>query len=128
MPLRYAVISAACLATHNVIVMSGAWTGASVLQAAAISFCIMVVVGYLALCIAVFDVAPGIVGFGRYLAAMTVNFPLSTGMLWLLVNSAHLPVGAAAPLATVTMVAVNYMWARLIIRRARPAARGRCAF
>lgn len=126
LPLRYAIISAACLSAHNAIVIGTVWTGVSVLGAAMLSFCIMVIVGYLALCIAVFGVAPGLGGFGRYLAAMTANFPLSTGLLWTLVNESHLPVAVAAPLATVAMAAVNYLWAHVTIGRARPAARGRC--
>lgn len=125
--LRYAVVSAACLILHNLIVITASWRGASILQAAALSFCIMVIVGYLLLSLAVFLVVPTMSGLARYTVAMAANFPVSTGLLWVLRSPLAVPVEIAAPMATAAMVAINFLWARWAIHRGRRLPDRPCA-
>lgn len=125
--LRYAVVSAACLILHNLIVITASRRGASILQAAGLSFCVMVVIGYLLLSLAVFLVVPTFSGLGRYTAAMAINFPISTGLLWSLMSPLGLPVAIAAPVATVGMVAINFLWARWAVGRGRILPDRQCA-
>lgn len=114
-PLRYLVVAAFCLAMHNAIMIVADWSGLSLLEAAATSFCIMVVVGYLLLSAFVFTGARGWPGFWRYTAAMAANFPLSTGLVWLFFDLAGQPMAIAAPAATMVMVVVNFAASRWAI-------------
>lgn len=119
--LRYAVVAAICLATHNAIMIVADWSGLTLLEAAVTSFCIMVTLGYLLLSAFVFRGTRTWRGFWRYTGAMAANFPLSTGLLWLFFDLAGQPMAIAAPAATVVMVVVNYAASRWAI--AGPGAR-----
>ncbi len=114
-PLRYLVVAGCCLAMHNAIMIVGDWSGLSLLEAAATSFCIMVVVGYVLLSAFVFVGARSWRGFWRYTGVMAANFPLSTGLLWLFFVLARQPMTVAAPAATIVMVLVNFIASRWAI-------------
>ncbi len=122
-PLRYAVVAAFCLAMHNGIMIAADWSGLSLLEAAATSFCIMVVVGYVLLSAFVFGGDRSWRGFWRYTGVMAANFPLSTGLLWLFRDLAGQPMTIAAPAATAVMVLVNFIASRWAIA-GRGARRG----
>lgn len=110
--LRYAIVAAFCLAMHNAIMIAGDWSGLTMLEAAIVSFCIMVVLGYVLLAAFVFVGARTWRGFLRYTGAMAANFPLSTGLLWLFFDLAGQPMAIAAPAATIVMVIVNFAASR----------------
>jgi putative flippase GtrA len=117
---RYAVVAGSCLLMHNAIMITADRVGLTLLQAAATSFCIMVVTGYLLL--SVFRGTRSWIGFARYTGAMAANFPISTGLAWLFLVPLHQPMAVAAPAATLIMVVVNYVashWAILGGRASR---------
>jgi putative flippase GtrA len=114
-PLRYLVVAAFCLAMHNAIMISADWAGFTLLEAAATSFCIMVVVGYMLLSGFVFPAQRTWRGFLRYTGAMAANFPLVTGLTWLFAGLAGQPMAIAAPAATVLMVLFNFVASRWAI-------------
>ncbi len=87
------------------------------LGAAAISFCMMIVIGYLLLCGVAFRTTPTRRGFIRYTVAMACNFPLTTGLLWVLAIPLRLPVALAAPAVTLLMMGINFVGARWAIGR-----------
>lgn len=114
-PLRYLVVAAFCLAMHNAIMIAADHAGFTLLQAAATSFCIMVVVGYVLLCAFVFPAERSWRGFWRYTGAMAANFPITTGLTWLFASLAGQPMAVAAPAATVLMVIFNFIVSRWAI-------------
>ena len=114
-PLRYGVVAACCLAMHNAIMIGASWSGFTLLEAAATSFCIMVVVGYLLLSAFVFVGDRSWRGFWRYTGVMAANFPLSTGFTWLFLLLAGQKMAIAAPAATLVMVLVNFLASRWAI-------------
>lgn len=114
---RYGVVAACCAVLHNTIVIGAAAAGTGVVSAAALSFCLMVVIGYLLLCAVAFRTAPTRRGFLRYCTAMAANFPLSTGLLWLFAVPLHLPIAIVAPMVTLLMMAINFFGARWAIHR-----------
>jgi putative flippase GtrA len=118
---RYAVVSGLCLVLHNLIMIAADYAGLTMWQAAVTSFCIMVVTGYLLLCIFVFHGTRSWRGFLRYTGAMAANFPLSTGLLWILFGLLHQPMAIAAPAVTLVMVMVNYLASHWAITGKRPA-------
>lgn len=122
--LRYGSVAASCAVLHNGIVIGAVMAGTGVLRAAAISFCLMVVIGYFLLCSVAFRTAPTRPGFMRYAAGMAANFPLTTGLLWLFSVAFRLPVALVSPAVTLLMVAINFLWARWAIGRGRAS----CAF
>lgn len=118
---RYAVVAGSCLVLHNLIMITADYAGLSMWQAAVTSFCIMVVVGYLLLCMFVFHGTRSWRGFLRYAGAMAANFPLSTGLLWILFGLLHQPMAMAAPAVTLVMVMVNYLASHWAITGKRPS-------
>lgn len=124
MALRYVGVAGACLVMHNLIVIGASMRGASMLQAAGLSFCIMVVVGYILLAAFVFPVGYTWLGFARYVAAMAGNFPLSTGLLWLFLEGAGQPMVIAAPASTFAMVLINFVLSRWAITERVHSASG----
>jgi putative flippase GtrA len=118
--LRYAMVAGCCLLLHNAIMIAADWSGLNMWQAACLSFCIMVVAGYLLLAAFVFDRRRSWASFLRYTGAMAANFPLSTGLLWLFFRVLGQPMAIAAPAATLGMVLVNYLASRWAIAGRRP--------
>jgi len=120
---RYVGVAGGCALLHNVIVIGATSVGSGVLAASALSFGVMIVVGYLSVCAIAFRLAPTLPGFARYTMAMATNFPLTTGLLWLFAGPFDLPVAIAAPPVTVLMFGINYLGARWAVgRRFAPCA------
>jgi putative flippase GtrA len=115
LPLRYLMVAGTCLVMHNIIVITASHAGLNLWQAAATSFCIMVVIGYLLLATFVFEAGYSMRAFTRYLGAMAANFPVSTGLLWFFYTIVRQPMEIAAPAATVAMVAFNFVVSRWAI-------------
>ena len=82
------------------------------LQSASISFCIMVVIGYLLLAGTVFQRIPTLHGFCRYTVAMALNFPLATTLVWVGLKLLGLPMTFAAPSAAIGMAVINFFMSR----------------
>lgn len=114
-PIRYFAVAGFCLVMHNCIVIAANWSGLTMWQAVVLSFCIMVVVGYALLATLVFKARYNWPAFLRYFMAMAANFPLSSGLLWLFFEIARQPMVIAAPAATLTMVAFNFVVSRWAI-------------
>ena len=126
-PVRYLIVAGACLVLHNCILIAANWSGLTLWQAAALSFCILLLVGYAMLTTFVFNVGFSWPAFGRYFTAMAANFPLSSGLLWLFFEVARQPMSVAAPAASVAMVALNLVISRwaIIGRFQRPQSNHR---
>lgn len=113
--LRYLSVSAVCWVIHNATMIAGDAAGLPLLTSIAASFTVVVIVGYLLHSRYTFTTSNGPESFGRYVLAMLPNFPLSAAVIWLLSKAIGLPMTVAAPLATMVMLAVNYLGSRWAI-------------
>jgi putative flippase GtrA len=89
--------------------------GAPLWLAVAASFAIVAVTGYLLHARFSFRRAASPVGFGRYALGMSVNLPLCYATTWLFSEAAGLAMTLAAPLASLSMIVINYLLARWAI-------------
>lgn len=118
---RYLIVSGACMATHILIMIATDRTGAGFAAGVTLSFCVVVVLGYLLHSRYTFVVARDAGSFARYGLAMAAALPMSVGLLYLLFRVFGWPMPVAAPAATLAMLAVNYLTSRwAILSRAAP--------
>jgi len=116
-PIWYAAVSLLCLATHNVIMIATDAIGFSLLASTLSSFVIVVIVGYLAHSILTFGETLRWSGLQRYAIAMSLNIPGAFIMTWIWKVGCGFPMLIAAPLASATMVAINFLLSRWAIVR-----------
>jgi putative flippase GtrA len=116
---RYLVVAAICMVTHNAIVIGGDALGLYMPLAVTISFCVVVLLGFVLHSRFTFSVKGDARSLLRYTAAMALNLPLNILLLWLLFDLMRWPMVVASPVATVVMLAVNFFASRWAI-----AARG----
>jgi putative flippase GtrA len=76
------------------------------------SFGVCVIVGYLLHCRFTFEVAARSAGFARYALAMTMNYPLTLALIWLLHSCAGFSMLVTAPLSTVGLTLYNFISSR----------------
>ncbi len=125
--LRFLAVGAACAATHNAIVIGGAWLGLHYLAGIGVSYLVVVVLGYGLHVRFTFAEQAQAPSFPKYAVAMLANYPLTAALMFVGVGLMHLPVPIASPLATLMLVAWNYgasRWAitnRPFLRRRKPA-------
>ena len=114
--LRYTIVAASCALLHNAIIIGMDWLGIHYVVASFVSFVVVASVGYLLHCAFTFDAERSPASFGRYLAAMALNLPLSIVLLFLFHDLCGLAMVIASPAATVALFVVNYFlsaWAIL---------------
>ena len=124
-PLRYGFVAAVSLVLHNVIIIVGDAAGLPLISSVLISFCVVVVVGYLLHSRLTFCAPVAWSGFQRYALAMAINIPLSFTMIWLWHVAAGLPMIWASPIATLFMMVVNFQLSRWAIIRAAASSEQR---
>lgn len=114
-PLRYALVGAVCAVAHNLIVIGLDLWRVHYAAASVISYIVVVLLGFALHTRFTFAVTPGLRSFARYAVAMAANYPLTIGLLFVMVDVAHAPVSVAAPVATVVLVGWNYIASRWAI-------------
>ncbi|HYD12651.1 MAG TPA: GtrA family protein [Allosphingosinicella sp.] len=122
---RYALTAAACMVTHNLVMIAGDAAGIVMPVAVLLSFCLCVLLGFFLHSRYTFAVAGDARSLLRYTVAMAANVPLTIVLLWLFLVSLHLPMAAASPAATLVLLVVNFFASRWAIlggrRQGRPA-------
>ena len=120
---RYLFVGATCAALHNAIVIGFDRIGVGYVASSAVSFVVVVSVGYLMHTAVTFQAPRGISSFARYAAAMAANYPLIVVLLFLMVTVGGLPVPVAAPAGTLILFCWNFLASRWAIVRqgARPS-------
>lgn len=108
--LPYLLVSGICLLLHNVVMIAAIHGGAPLVIAVGLSFCIVVVTGYVLHSLLSFRQPLSLARFWRYAAAMSLNMPLALVTIWLWKDIAGCPVVVAVPLATLTMLAANSLF------------------
>lgn len=120
----YALVSGFCLLLNNAVLIVMDRAGAPLPASIALSFAIVVVVGYGLHGRVSFREALDLRGFARYALAMSANIPLAFATLWLWRDLVGLRVELAAPLATIGMTAINFALCRFAVFGRRRASTG----
>lgn len=113
--LAYGAVSAICLALHNAVMIGGDWLGWPYLGSILVSFCLSAVTGYVLHSLATFGEPISMHRFLRYAAAMTANIPLVFIAIWMWHDFVGLAMVWASPIATICMIAVNFLLSRWAI-------------
>lgn len=120
----YIAIAGICLVLHNAVLIGADHAGLALWLAVLLSFCIVAAVGYVLHTVFTFRSPPGLKAFGRYAIAMSANIPLAFVATWFWHDKAGLPMTLAAPLASICMLALNFVlgrWAIAAKTRQAPA-------
>lgn len=108
-------VSAACLVTHNAVMIGADFAGVSLAAAMLASFCVVVVLGYSLHSLITFREQLSWHGLQRYTAAMSANLVMAFALTFLLRDAFALPMIIAAPAASILMIAVNFLLSRWAI-------------
>lgn len=114
---RYLVVGALCALVGNAILIAFDYLGIHYVVSCLVAFVITVVIAYGLHTHWTFGADRSVRGLIRYSAAMTMNLPLSLGLLFLLVTVGGLKMAFAAPAMTVLQTAFNYLVASTLIGR-----------
>jgi putative flippase GtrA len=113
------MVGACCAVLANVAVIALVREGLGDLQASALAFAPVLVIGYTLHSLFTFRARPSADSFLRYTLATLANFPLWAAALYLLGDLLHVPITVAAPVTTVMMFLWNYLAARWAFIRTR---------
>lgn len=113
--LAYLGVAGTCLLLNNVVLILADAAGCMLLLSVLLSYCVVVVIGYLLHSCVTFRQPFGIVPFARYAAVMAANIPLMFAMTWLWRDLIGLPMRESAPLATACLVIINFALGRWAI-------------
>ncbi|MBK6413504.1 GtrA family protein [Sphingopyxis sp.] len=112
----YGFVSMICVVLHNLIVIGGDILGFPYFGSILVSFSFVTTVGYVLQSLFTFDEALGARRFMRYLLAMSTNIPLVLIAIWIWHDVVGLAMFWASPIATICMIAVNFVLSRWAIR------------
>lgn len=117
---RALLVGLTCAVLHNAIMIAGDWAGLHYAASLAVSFVVLVVLGY---CLHSAWTFEGAVrsgsSFGRYVLVALGNYPLSLAGMFVFVDLVSLPVAIASPIVTVLMFAANLLGNRWALRAGR---------
>ena len=114
-PARYLISGGACALANNALLVAGARAALGILELTVLSFLVIGTVGYVAHVHFTFRQAPGWRSYARFMAGLALGVPAAYAILALLCDVLHIPMLAAAPIATIVLLFYNYMSARLAI-------------
>lgn len=113
--LAYLGVASICLVAHNCVMIAADAAGMALPVAVMISFIAVVLLGYALHCRITFREPASWHGLQRYALAMALNIPLALVTTWAWKDLLHLPMVFAAPSASITMLAINYVLSRWAI-------------
>lgn len=117
---RALVVGGTLAVLHNVIMIAGDWAGLHYAVSLAISFVILVLLGYWWHSAWTFRGAERSgTTFGRYLLVASANYPFSLAGMFLFVDLVGLSVPLAAPIVTLLMFVANLAGNRWALRAGR---------
>jgi putative flippase GtrA len=122
---RYLLVGLTCALLHNTVMIGSDLLGIHYVVSSLISFVIVVICGFALHSCFTFERRPSAKSFFRYAGGMATNFPASIVLMFLFCDVAGLSVPVATPLATVLLVAWNYLTTRWAITG--PSAREEAA-
>jgi len=117
-PTRFAIVGFGCAVTHNAILVVADLWHIHYAVSCAISYVVVVVLGFALHVRYTFRQRASTGSFWRYALSMAANYPATLALLFLMCDIAGWPVAIAAPLATVLLFAANFLASRWAIVRA----------
>jgi putative flippase GtrA len=121
-PTRFAIVGFLCAATHNAILLAADLRHIHYALSCAISYVVVVLLGFVLHVRYTFRQPPIAASFWRYSLSMAANYPATLALLFLMCDIASWPVAIAAPVATVLLFTANFLATRwAIVRRPPPS-------
>lgn len=117
LPSRFLAVGLLCALTHNAIMLGADRWRIHYAVSCAISYVIVVLLGFALHVRFTFQQQPSVAAFWRYAVSMAANYPFTLALLFILCDIAGLSVAIAAPVATVLMMAWNFVASRWAIVR-----------
>jgi putative flippase GtrA len=114
-PFAYVAVAGVCLVLHNAVLIIGDFLGIPLWLGVMISFGIVASVGYELHGLFTFRQPLAVRRLAKYAVAMSANIPLAFVTTWFWNRVVGLPMALAAPLASVCMLAVNFVLGRWAI-------------
>lgn len=124
-PIRFAIVGLLCATAHNAILLAADLWHIHYALSCAISYVIVVSLGFALHVRYTFQQPATAASFWRYGLSMAANYPLTLALLFLMCDIAGWPVAVAAPMATALLLAVNFLASRWAIVRTQSTARAR---
>ena len=121
-PTRFAVVGLVCAATHNAILLVADLWSIHYALSCAISYVVVVLLGFALHVHYTFQRPPTAASFWRYCLRMAANYPATLALLFLFCDIIGWPVAIAAPTATLLLFAANFFASRWAIVRRSPAS------
>jgi putative flippase GtrA len=116
-PGRYAVNGLVCALAHNAVMIGGDAAGLHYLPATILSFFLVGGLGYALHVKSTFRQSLRFGSYARFMAGLSLGFPVSLPVMFLLCDVLKLPVWIASPVATLLLFLFNYVMARWAIMR-----------
>jgi putative flippase GtrA len=114
-PFAYVAVAGVCVVLHNAVLIIGDFLGIPLWLGVMISFGIVASVGYVLHGLFTFRQPLAVRRLAKYAVAMSANIPLAFVTTWFWNRVVGLPMALAAPLASVCMLAVNFVLGRWAI-------------
>ncbi len=120
--LVYGAVAGCCLLLHNATMIAADRAGAPLLAGVLLSFMLVALTGYALHSRFTFREPMRLRALLRYGLAMSANVPLAFVTTWVWHTPVGLPMVWAAPLASISMLALNYGLSRWAIAGRRAGA------
>jgi putative flippase GtrA len=117
LPSRFLAVGLICAVAHNAIMLGAHRWHVHYAVSCAISYVLVVLLGFALHVRFTFQQALSFAAFWRYAVSMAANYPVTLALLFLMCDVAGLSVVIAAPVATVLMMAWNFLASRWAIVR-----------
>jgi len=119
-PARYLVVSGACAALNNLMLIAGDAAGLHYAVCVLLTFLLVVPIGYLAHASWSFAAAPSWRGFIHYIAGSSSGLVIASAAVAIFRGGLALPMVITAPLATLLLALYNYWMTRWAVHRGKP--------
>ena len=114
---RFLAVGLLCAITHNAILLSADRWHIHYVGSLALSYLVVVLLGFALHVRYTFQQVPNVAAFWRYAVGMAANYPITLALLFVFCDVAGLSVAIAAPVATVLMMTWNFIASRWAIVR-----------
>lgn len=113
--LTFGAVSVLCMLLHNIVMIAGNHVGWGLVPSIIVSFCLVSVTGYLLHSNLTYREKIKATRFARYVLAVSANIPITFITVWVWHDLIGFKMLWASPIATLSMVGVNYVLSRWAI-------------
>ena len=114
---RFAIVGFVCAVAHNMIVITASLAHFHYAVGCVISYVLVVLLGFMLHVRFTFQERATMSAFWRYAVGMAANYPITLALLFVMCDLAGWPIAMAAPVATVFLIAWNFVATRWAIAR-----------